>query len=129
MSQYDIFVSYSKKDQEIVDIIKNELEKEYTLFSFDSQKEPGNDIVTKIFNALDSSSIFMPIISNNSTSSNWCRAECTNAFISFLSDKIKIIPICIDDTKPYNFFSNIEYIKIDINNRHCVLDTPRCINV
>ena len=106
--QYDVFISYSRKDyvddkkniipNNVVSKIKDTLSKEGISYWFDEEGiYSGNNFVDKIVNNIENSKIFIFLSTENSNKSRWTCKEIASA------DELGkyIIPVRIDNT-PYN---------------------------
>lgn len=99
------FISYStiqiKLAQEIKDFLKT-----IDIDSFIAKDDlrTASDWKNMIFNELSASDIFIPILTLDFKKSEWCSQELG---IAFYNNK-KIIPISVDDCKPYGFINNLQ---------------------
>ena len=88
---YDLFLSYSHKDNEFAELLYKELS-EFGLRVFDAQNsiQTGEEYSNVITSAIGSARYFVPIITKQSINSAWCMKELELA----LSRSKLIIPIC-----------------------------------
>ncbi|MBO5894113.1 MAG: toll/interleukin-1 receptor domain-containing protein [Alistipes sp.] len=95
--KYDVFISYSRKDSELVTHICKELTKNNISFFVDkSFIKIGNDFPEVIADAILNSRIFLFIASENSYASNFTNSEI--AFAHKHKSKDSIIPYIIDES-------------------------------
>jgi hypothetical protein len=74
----------------------------------------GSNWKDSIISELKKCEIFIPLLSTEFKISDWCSQEIGIAYIK----NLKIIPISVDDTKPYGFINHIQtrfVNKMDIN--------------
>lgn len=91
--KYDIFISYSRKDSEIVKRFADELGKAgYTIWMDIAGIELGDEFKRKIVTAIKDSSVFLFFSSKNSNKSEWTVKEVNYA----VSKKCIIVPVKID---------------------------------
>lgn len=114
---YDIFISYSRHDIEIVRKITNFIqERGYSVWIDLDGVECGDSFRSVIVNAIENSTIFIFFSSKYSNESRWINKE-----ISIAGDENKfIIPIKLDATKynPGIRFDLIDLDYIDLSNDH-----------
>ena len=107
--EYDIFISYSRADTQIVDQFVTKLtDSGYRVWIDREGIDGGDQFPVRIVEAIENSTIVLFFSSANSNASKWTVKEIIYAFTE---DKI-IIPIKIDETK-YN--KKIALNLIDIN--------------
>lgn len=93
---YDIFLSYSKKDLEFVKQLKEELESIGCRVWMDTEGfMTGDNFVETIVKAIESSSVFMFVASENTYKSSWCKKELQYAETKGMT----IAFVKIDDSK------------------------------
>lgn len=94
--EYDIFISYSRKDSEIVNQFVQQLtDAGYSVWIDREGIYSGDQFATKIVEAIESSDILLFFSSVNSNASEWTVREIYYA----LSEHKTIIPIKIDEAK------------------------------
>ncbi len=92
----DIFISYSRKDSEIVHRIVSELEQEgFDLWIDRDGIESGDAFKHVIVNALSTCKVVVFFASEASNASSWTEKEINVA----IEEKLPIIPIRLDDSK------------------------------
>ncbi len=107
--EYDIFISYSRADTQIVDQFVTKLtDAGYRVWIDREGIDGGDQFPVRIVEAIENSTVILFFSSANSNASKWTVKE---IFYAFTEDKI-IIPIKIDETK-YN--KKIALNLIDIN--------------
>jgi hypothetical protein len=122
--KYDIFISYSHDDMDIVEKIVNKL-KEFKLdghkinFWFDkSEIKAGDKFDIKIMQAVNTSKCFIPFFSKSYINKEYCKKEVNHAIDS---NKL-IIPICLDDLDYKS--QNLDMEKIFFK----ITDSPSMVN-
>ncbi len=117
--EYDVFISYSRKDTAIVDQFVNRLtEAGYNVWIDRDGIYSGDQFKMKIIQAIKNSSIVIFVSSINSNTSQWTIKE-----ISYAIKKGKtIIPVKIDDTEYDDNIDfdlvNIDFIQFNHNQSH-----------
>lgn len=107
--EYDVFISYSRKDTSIVDQFVNRLtEAGYNVWIDREGIYSGDEFSGKIAEAIDSSAIVLFFSSANSKASEWSANEISYA----LKYNKTIIPIKLDDTE---FEKSLEIRLINID--------------
>ena len=93
---YDVFISFSRKDQDIAHAIYEGLSNNGVSCFFDRENIQGGEEYQKIIvNGIDNAKVFLIICTPNSMQSAWVRNE-----LAFAKNRQKsIIPIVIDDTQ------------------------------
>ena len=106
-----IFLSHSDKDKKIASELKYKLSK-YGLSVFLAHEDidGGSDWVSKLYEEIQNSKIFIMLLSKNYHSSNYTEQEAGIA----LNCSKTILPISIDGTKPYGFVSSKQAISCSI---------------
>jgi hypothetical protein len=88
-----IFISYSRKDTDFVRRLAGDLEKAgYDVWWDITDLRGGDDWVSRIPEAIESSPFFVVVLSPNAISSTWVRKEYTQA----LSLRKKVIPLMLE---------------------------------
>lgn len=129
MEKYDIFISYSRKDTEVVNKICNALESANISYFIDRKGIYGGmEFPLVIANAICNSSLFLFIASKNSYESKFTNSEITFAFNKKLPQSI--IPYIIDATElPIHLsfiFSSINWRNIKEHPIESVLINDLC---
>lgn len=106
--KYDIFISYSRKDIDEVNLFVNMLQKRIPTLTcwFDiTGIESGDEFEEKIIAAIDNSSYVLFILSDNSIQSQWTKDEVMYA----KNIGKKVIPILLNGSKLDEgwFYSNL----------------------
>lgn len=116
MAKYDVFISYSRKDSDVVNLVASRLKKKGLSVWIDEDGIESGDLFKKVItNAIENSSCLLFFSSVNSNSSPWTAKEIGIA----IYEGIPVIPVLLDDTK-YN-----PEIKFDLVNRDFVrMDEP-----
>ena len=95
-----VFISYSRKDAEFVNLLVEELREYSHEVWFDkSDIRGGTEWGTEIKNAVDSSYAVIVVVSTDSNRSKWVSMEVELAKITKKNNKVPIIPIKIDKEK------------------------------
>ena len=95
-----IFLSHSDKDKKIASELKLRLSKHgLSIFLAHEDIDMGSDWVSKLYEEIQSSKIFIMLLTKNYYFSSYTDQE-TGIAINY---KKTILPICIDDTRPYGF--------------------------
>lgn len=112
------FISYSTKYDNISKEIKYFLST-LNIDSFVASEDlrTSSNWKHEIIKNLRDSKIFIPLLSKEFKDSNWCSQEMGIAYIR----KLKIIPLSIDETKPYGFISDIQSKSITANDKELVI--------
>ena len=108
-----VFLSYSSKDKKIVGVIKKYLEK-YGLEVFIAHDDikPSSEWQEVILQNLDSTDIFIPIITENFQSSPWAGQE---SGIAFSKEKF-IIPVSINGFHPLGFLNKYQSLNFKLDD-------------
>lgn len=97
-----VFLSHSSKDKKFVKIVADLLGKNKSIYD-EYYFEQGEKTLKQIFDALDSTDIFVYFISDNSLNAEWVRLEINRAKELLDYQKIKrIFPIIIDEKINYS---------------------------
>jgi hypothetical protein len=95
-----IFISYNHKDKEIVSDIASKLAIVFgreSVFYDEWSIQPGDDIIDKMNQGLETMSYFFFFMSRNSLTSEMVKLEWQNALFMKAQKKIKFIPVKLDD--------------------------------
>jgi hypothetical protein len=108
-----IFLSYSSIDKELAGRIKDELEN-YGLEVFLAHEDitPSKKWEEIILQKLDSTDIFIPIITQNFRNSLWTDQE---SGIAFAKNKF-VVPISIENNNPYGFLGRYQASKFKVED-------------
>ena len=111
MAKYDVFISYSRKNSDIVNIVANRLKKEGLNIWIDEDGIESGDLFKKVITtAIENSACLLFFSSEASNQSQWTAKEIGIA----IYEGIPVIPVLLDDTR-YN-----PEIKFDLVNRDFV---------
>jgi len=116
-----LFISYSSYDAEFVreKIVKRLIEMGIASIWFDEFKiEPGDEISRRISEGIDTSSIFIIIMSKNSVKSNWVAKELSRAFRKNMNNEMRIIPMLVEDCDIPIELEGKHYIDLRSNAEH-----------
>ena len=106
------FLSHSDKDKKIAADLKEKLHKHgIDLFLAHVDLEGGVEWVTKLFAEVQNCDLFLVLLSKNYHHSNFTDQETGIA----LSIPKPILPICIDETRPYGFIERYHGIVCNPN--------------
>jgi TIR domain/SIR2-like domain len=126
-----IFLSYTVKDKEAVENLKNAIEgiNNVTCWYDNREIAPGDDFKTEIAKNIKSADLFIPLISANSllhkdgyVQLEWFTADNVNTFRKIDGNTSKyLMPVVIDDTNPYDnnvpkYFSELSIGKVPAGN-------------
>lgn len=95
-----IFISYTHKDKELVDVITQHLSSVFNqdkIFYDAWSIQPGDGIVEKMEEGLKKCKFFFFFVSKNSLLSNMVKLEWQNAIIKATKNEAKLIPVKLDD--------------------------------
>lgn len=102
-----IFLSHSDKDKKIAAELKSKLvEHDLVVFLAHEDIDGGSDWVSKLYEEIQNSKIFIMLLTKNYHSSNYTDQEVGIA----INCKKTILPICVDETRPYGFAFNKQAI-------------------
>ena len=119
-----IFLSHSDKDKKIASELKSKLSKYgLSIFLAHDDIDGGSDWVSKLYEEIENSKIFIMLLSKNYHSSNYTEQEAGIA----LNRGKTILPISIDGTKPYGFVSSKQAIFCSIPFENSKLEEIRKI--
>lgn len=122
-----IFLSYTVKDREAVEAMKQSLESLQNVSCWYDNREiaPGDDFKMEIAKSIKEADLFIPLISANSLQHKdgyvqleWLTADNVNTFRKIDGSKAKyLMPVVIDDTNPYDtsvpkYFSELSIGKV-----------------
>ena len=94
--KYDVFISYSWADREVVTSIRKALERNNISYFIDLEGiSGGNNIPAVLADAIKDSEVFLFVASKNSYASKFATSEVTFAFNNL--PKERILPFLIDN--------------------------------
>jgi len=106
-SNVKVFLSHSDKDKKIAAELKSKLSKHgLSVFLAHEDVDGGSDWVSKLYEEIHSSKTFIILLTKNYHPSEYTDQETGIA----INCKKTILPICIDDTRPYGFASSRQAI-------------------
>lgn len=95
MEQYNVFISYSRKDSEkVLSVVKKLQDRGFTIWIDKDGIESGDSFKSVIVHAIKNSDIFLFFSSKDSNASSWTVKEVNTA----VHLKKSIIPVRLDDT-------------------------------
>jgi HJR/Mrr/RecB family endonuclease len=96
-----VFISYSQEDKEFVEwLIRHLSDLNIDIWYDNNELRLGDSIKSRISEGIQSSSIFIVVLSNSSKSSAWVNYELNSALIlSAMKKGVRIIPLKIDDSE------------------------------
>ncbi len=103
----DLFLSYSRKDQQKIEMLAHALEKHGWSVWWDRHIKTGNSFDKVIEQALTNARAVIVAWSQSSVDSDWVRAEAAYAL-----EKNKLLPIRLDDATPPLRFINIQTVSL-----------------
>lgn len=113
--KYDVFISYSRKDQAIVDEIRQLFDVNSITYWLDTEKiHMGSEFMADIVDAIENSSITLFVSSSDSNNSIFTAKEVA---LAFNAGKY-IIPYKIDNS---SFSKKLQFVMTDLN---CIDATP-----
>ena len=106
-SNVKIFLSHSDKDKKIAAELKSKLSKHgLSVFLAHEDISGGSDWMSRLYEEIQNSKIFMMLLTKNYHPSNYTDQETGIA----INCKKTMLPICIDSTRPYGFASSKQAI-------------------
>ncbi len=110
-----VFISHNKADKSVAAEIALFLAAENIGVWFDEwQISAGDSIVEEINKGLKSCSHFIILWSKNSSKSRWVRRELYSVIAQAIEkSRLRVIPICVDETRLPKLLSDIRYIKYE----------------
>ena len=107
--KYDVFISYSRKDQLVVDEIRSLLDSNGITYWLDTEKvHMGSEFMADIVDAIENSTITLFISSSDSNNSIYTSKEVALAF----NVGKYIIPYKIDNS---SFSKNLQFVMTNLN--------------
>jgi hypothetical protein len=94
-----VFISYSHSDKEFVDRLATNLFSHRVHVWVDRwELRVGDSIISKVQEAIESSSALLVVLSKASVASEWCKKELTAGLIRELEEKrIVVLPVLVED--------------------------------
>lgn len=109
-----IFISYSSKDfEKSKEIYEMFNEAGIDCFLAQQDLKGGVNWNPIILQKLKSCNIFILMLSKNFLNSAWCNQEASIAFLQYELNDATLIPIYLDETRPYGIFYDIQGISYD----------------
>ena len=106
-SNIKIFLSHSDKDKKIASELKSKLSKHgLSVFLAHEDIDGGSDWVPKLYEEIQSSKIFIMLLTKNYHTSKYTDQETGIA----INCKKIVLPICTDGTRPYGFVATKQAI-------------------
>ncbi len=110
---YDVFISYSWKDKDVVDRIKRALDRNNIKYFIDTKGISGGETIpAELALAVNNSEVFLFVGSRNSYKSKFAVAEVTYAFKKMAQDRI--LPYLIDDS---DMPDTLDFLLTAVNRR------------
>ena len=97
LKKYDVYVSYSHKDRQIVDRIVEKLRMQGITVFYGTDILPGMDLTEYIGEIIISCKVFLPVVTQNYKNSKWCMRELALASEEAFDRSKLIIPVIADD--------------------------------
>ena len=108
--KYDVFISYSHKDHELVRSFENKLQaKGLTVFK-DDQIVPACTFDDPIATAISNANIFLPVVTESYIESEYARIELLHALGTAKKSGLMIIPMLIEPVTPNNLPMEFEIL-------------------
>jgi hypothetical protein len=104
-TQKKVFISYSSKNRDLAERVRNSLSLANLDVWFDSEAvKPGQYIVEAITEGLRASDYFLLLITNDSNNSKWVQREISLAFELANAKKLTVLPMIFDGADvPFEF--------------------------
>jgi hypothetical protein len=124
----DVFISYSRNDEQFVRELAQTLQEHNVPFWLDSiQIRPGDDWIRQINAAIDHASAVVVVLSPNSQSSEWVQTELKYA----LAHMKPVVPVLIEGDPGKVIpreLRNFQYVDVRNRNHEKVEDLVRLLN-
>ena len=122
---FDVFISNSRRDYAIVQMITKALDAGNITYFIDQQGiESGSNFAEQIIQAINKSRLFLCVLSNNAYHSDFLRMELSYAL---QSENIVVLPVIVDNSElPDEFvfrFGNLDILHWQFNNNLHIEDT------
>jgi len=114
--QFDVFISYSHDDREVVDRILDQLQKIFPTLRFWIDREnliPGSDWADEILKAATETNLFLIYGSRSAFKSNWVQREIGIALQRKLLDRIPVVLLAADKKVIPNDLIRYQYIDFE----------------
>jgi hypothetical protein len=107
--KYDVFLSYSSADKSVAAEIASYLGKEGArLWLDDWELKPGDSIVERVNEALETSAYLVVLLSPSSVSSPWVKQEWNAALARELNERrVTVLPVLVQDCVLPGVFQNL----------------------
>lgn len=117
-AQEKLFISYSSQDKAYVEkIVEGLKEKGCDIWVDYNELLPGDSLVGVIQQEISNSSFFMPVLSETSVNSEWCKRELFQAINEEIHRKeVFVVPAVIDDCKVPEFILDKVYADLRPEN-------------
>lgn len=119
-----IFLSHNSKDKNIVEPYANRLADVFgqdKIFYDSWSIQPGEGVIDKMEEGMQSMQFFFFFVSQNSLQSNMVKLEWQNAIIRAVNGKIRFIPIKLDSSEMPALLSQTLYLDVYTNGFEVVL--------
>jgi glucokinase len=93
----DIFLSYSRSDEEIADRVWKQLAQRYTVWKDTVEVLAGQDIVRRVFGAISSCRYFAILLTPRSVASKWVNEELSVATLLAIEGRTILLPLLYED--------------------------------
>ena len=127
-----IFISYNHNDEEIVDRIVKRLDIEFgrkNIFYDKWSIQPGDSIIGKMNEGIEKADVFFYFLSSNSLKSKMVSREWQSALMQSINDRLKFIPIRIEDCQIPSIMKDILFIDLfNIGIIETIEKMKKCIN-
>lgn len=111
-SNLKIFISYSTEDHKKAEEIQNFfIKKNFSCFLSGNSIKPSDRWRERIKNEIETSQIFIFLLSENFKTSKWCDQEAGMGIYKEKNENVLIFPVIIDDIDPYGFIEDYQCIK------------------
>lgn len=109
----DVFLSYSSKDADIVDAVKERLEaKGYRVWLDTFEVLAGENIIERVFSGIAGCRYFAIFLTPRSVESSWVRNELSTAKIHELEGKVRVLPVLYEDCRIPDALSATNYVDL-----------------
>lgn len=109
----NVFLSYSRQDQGVAELIATEIERKGASVFKDTALVAGDEMQHQIEDSIGSADVVVVLLSENVERSKWVQSELVNA----LEQKKRIIPVLLGDNAKNNYVWSLvadrQAIKID----------------
>jgi TIR domain len=112
---YDVFISYSNRDREIVDRIAGDLAQHGVKIFYDRELVPGEAWAPRLAHEIKSAKNVLVILSPAYVKSAWAQKELEAATLSEAEGNTRIIPVLVEDTEIPPFLRSKHYADLREN--------------